>query len=100
MATGSVTIIPLGKEPSLSRIIARCVKALEQFPSVKVHLTPMSTQLEGSVEDILNAAKAMHQAAFSEGVSRTYTTITIDDRIDHPVTLDGKLISLKEKIKL
>lgn len=96
MSTCAVSVIPLrGGGPSVSDIVAKCVKVLDRFEDLKYTLTPMATQIEGSTERILEAVQAMHQAPFDEGIPRVYTVITIDERRDKELTLDGKVAAVK-----
>jgi uncharacterized protein (TIGR00106 family) len=97
MATCAISVVAKGEEVSVSPIVAKCVKALEQFPDLNWKLTPMSTQIEGSVERIFEALKAMHEVPFREGIPRVYTVITIDDRRDKEQTLNGKVEAVESK---
>lgn len=99
MCVCSISIIPLGKQTSLSEALTPCLKALAKQGHLKYQITPMSTQIEGSLDQVLKAVKAMHQAAFKGGIGRVYTTITLDDRRDKPVSLQSKVTSLQKKLK-
>jgi uncharacterized protein (TIGR00106 family) len=61
-------------------------------------LTPMSTILEGDLDKVLEAVKAMHEVPFRMGALRVSTTLRIDDRRDKPVTMAGKLAAVKAKL--
>lgn len=98
MSTCSVSVIPLTKGASVSALVAKCVKVLEQFPDLKYTLTPMSTQIEGPNDRLFEAVKVMHEAPFKEGCQRVYTVLTLDDRRDKELTLDGKVFAVKEKL--
>jgi len=93
-----VTVVPLGtSSPSLSTYVSEVEKALKKFPRLKSMLTPMSTILEGEMDDVLEAVKAMHEAPFRMGALRVSTTLRIDDRRDKPLTMEGKLAAVKGK---
>ncbi len=95
-----VTVVPLGTaSPSLSSWVAAVERALGRFPGLKTMLTPMSTILEGEMDEVLEAVKAMHEAPFRMGAARVSTTLRIDDRRDRPVTMAGKLEAVKEKLR-
>ncbi len=99
MAVAEINVVPLGTgSPSLSEHIARVLRVLEA-EEVKYELTSMGTIVEGEVERILALAGRMHQAAFGEGVLRVLTTVKIDDRRDKPLTKEGKIKAVEEKLK-
>ena len=100
MAIAEVSIIPLGtKTPSLSKFIARALKALPEEKNIKYQLTSMGTIIEGDLADILRVVRNMHEAAFGDGVMRVVTTIKIDDRRDKPLTMRGKVESVQKKLE-
>jgi uncharacterized protein (TIGR00106 family) len=94
-----VTVVPLGTgSASLSAYVAEVEKVLARFPSLKTMLTPMSTILEGELDEVIEAVRAMHEVPFREGAARVSTTLRIDDRRDRPVTMAGKLEAVKSKL--
>ena len=94
-----VTVVPLGTATtSLSRFVAEAERVLKNFPAVNSLLTPMSTILEGDMDDVLDAVKAMHEAPFRMGALRVSTTLRIDDRRDRESTMEGKLAAVESKM--
>jgi uncharacterized protein (TIGR00106 family) len=94
-----VTVVPLGTgSASLSAWVADVEKVLRDFPRLKSLLTPMSTILEGEMDEVIEAVKAMHEAPFRLGALRVSTTLRIDDRRDKPLTMAGKLEAVNEKL--
>jgi uncharacterized protein (TIGR00106 family) len=94
-----ITVVPLGTaSPSLSAYVAAAEKVLKKFPEVKSLLTPMSTILEGDMDRVIEAVKAMHEVPFRHGAMRVSTTLRIDDRRDKPVTMAGKLAAVRKKL--
>lgn len=94
-----VTVVPLGTATtSLSQFVAEVENVLKNFPALKSLLTPMSTILEGDMDDVLDAIKAMHEAPFRMGALRVSTTLRIDDRRDKTITMAGKLAAVKSKM--
>jgi len=94
-----VTVVPLGTaSTSLSAYVAEVEKVLKNFPALKSLLTPMSTIMEGDMDNVLDAIKAMHEAPFRMGALRVSTTLRIDDRRDKPITMEGKLAAVKSKM--
>lgn len=100
MSIAEVTIVPLGTaDPSVSRYVAEVHKVLEQAPEkVKFQLTPMSTIIEGNLDDILAVIRRMHEVPFEKGAQRVSTSIRLDDRRDKASTMESKLKSVREKL--
>jgi len=98
MAVAEITVTPLGTgSPSLSRYVAEVEKIIEESGLPYV-LTPMSTCIQGSVDEILTLVKRVHECLFQHGVLRVVTTVKIDERRDKELTLEGKIHSVKEKL--
>ena len=94
-----VTVVPLGTaSASLSTYVAEAEKVLQKFPKVKSMLTPMSTILEGEMDEVLAAVKAMHEMPFRMGAMRVSTTLRIDDRRDKKISMRSKLAAVKSKL--
>lgn len=94
-----VTVVPLGTaSTSLSQYVAGVEKVLEKYPNIKSQLTPMSTILEGNLEEILVAVREMHETPFLNGAQRVSTRISIDDRRDKHITMQGKINAVIEKL--
>lgn len=99
MAVAAVSIIPLGVGSSVSKYVASAEKVLASNPRIKHQIGPMFTTLEGNLEEILGTVKEMQEAVFVEGAQRVSTTITIDERRDKQLTMEGKLRSLEARLK-
>ena len=100
MAIAEVSVVPLGtKTASVSRYVARAVEALEGQKGIEYEITPMGTVIEGDLDRILTMVKKMHEAVLGEGVVRVLTTVKIDDRLDKPHTMSGKLDSVRKKLQ-
>jgi uncharacterized protein (TIGR00106 family) len=94
-----ISVIPLGtKTTSVSSYVADALKTLEKEKDIKYELTPMGTIIEGDLEKVLDLAKKMHDAVFVKGILRVITIIKIDDRRDKPLSLEGKVKSVQEKL--
>jgi uncharacterized protein (TIGR00106 family) len=100
MAIVELTIVPLGTgTPSVSHYVAEVHKVLEMASEpVKFQLTPMSTIIEGDLEDLLAIIRRMHEVPFQKGAERVSTSIRIDDRRDKTSTMESKLQSVREKL--
>lgn len=94
-----VVVVPLGTgSTSLSSYVADVEKVLALHPQVKSMLTPMSTILEGKLDEILALIRQMHEAPFLKGAGRVSTRISIDDRRDKQASMQSKLDAVKSKL--
>ena len=99
MAIIDISVVPVGTQtPSVSQYVAGAVRILQSEPGIKYELTPMNTIIEGDLDQLLSLASRMHRSAFDAGVLRVVTTIRIDDRRDKPLTMEGKIGAVKEKL--
>ncbi len=99
MAVAEISVVPIGTgSPSVSQEVARAVQIVRGQSKVKYQLSPMGTVLEGDLEDIMRLAMEMHRSLFEGGAARVITTIKIDDRRDKPLSMGGKLDSLKKAL--
>ncbi len=93
-----VSVVPLGTAtPSLSRYVAAVIRVLEEA-GLEYHLGPMGTTIVGDVDDLLALARRMHEVPFRMGVLRVATTIKLDDRRDKPLSVQGKIEAVREKL--
>lgn len=99
MAIAEVTVVPVGTgNASVSEFVVDVIK-LAKSTGLKLEITSMGTNIEGSLEDILAVAQAMHQRCLATGAQRVFTSIKIDDRSDQPVTIEGKRARIIEGLK-
>ncbi len=99
MAIAEVSIVPLGIGTlSVSEYVAGAISELQKS-GLKFQLTPMGTIIEGSLEDLLEVIRRMHETPFTKGVQRVYTTIKLDDRRDRAVAMGEKVQSVEKKLK-
>jgi uncharacterized protein (TIGR00106 family) len=97
MAVMEVSIVPIGKGPSISSYVADCIRVLKK-EKMPFELTAMGTNVEGSLKSLIAVALKMHQVPFNKGAQRVVTTIKIDDRRDKKVTLSGKKKAVQQKL--
>lgn len=91
-------VVPLGTEtPSLSRYVAAVEKALAAF-DVKTVLTPMGTVVEGDLDEVLRAVRAVHEVPFQMGALRVSTSLKVDERRDKKLSMTGKIAAVEEKL--
>lgn len=92
-----LVVSPLGTgTPSISAYVADVERILETF-ALKRLLTPMGTVLEGDLDEVLRAVRAVHEAPFSRGALRVATSLRIDDRRDKALSMEGKIRAVEEK---
>ena len=100
MAMIDISVVPVGTaNPSVSEYVAGAVRILQKEPGIKYELTAMNTIIEGDLEKLLSLAQRMHRSAFDAGAKRVVTTIRIDERRDKPLTIEGKIKAVKEKLE-
>ena len=100
MAVCSISVVPVGTgTTSVSPYVARCHEILENMDGVRYQLTPMATILEGDIERLLEVVLELHRVPFAKGAKRVLTTLVIDDRADKPLSMEGKVESVEEKLK-
>jgi uncharacterized protein (TIGR00106 family) len=98
MVIMEISVIPMGTEtPSISEYVTEAVKVLER-EGIKYELTAMGTIVEGELEKLLELATKMHRAVINKGALRVVTTIKLDDRRDKPLSIEGKVKSVREKL--
>ena len=100
MAIVDVVMSPSGTSgTSLSSYVAAIHKVLEKT-ELNYQLTPMSTIIEGDLDEIIKIIREMQETLFDMGVGRVNTNIRIDDRRDKAASMAQKLKSVKEKLNL
>jgi uncharacterized protein (TIGR00106 family) len=88
-ATADVQVIPLGVGVSVRTEVTRAHQLLADS-GLKVTLHAFGTNVEGELEDILQAVKRVHEALHEEGVVRISSSIKLGTRLDKEPTLEGK----------
>jgi len=100
MVIAEVSVVPMGtKTPSVSGYVAKAIKVLREEKGVKYQLTAMGTLVEGELDEVLEAAKKMHECLFDKDVKRVVSTIRIDDRRDKMLTISYKVESVMKKLE-
>lgn len=98
MVIAEVSIVPIGTgSTSISRIVARAVRVLKES-GLAYELTPMGTIIEGSLDEVFEVVKKMHESCFFGGVARVLSNIKIDDRRDKEVRAREKVVSVEKKL--
>jgi len=98
MALMDINVAPLGTaSPSVGKFVAEMQRLLAD-QGLPYELTDMGTTIEGTVDQLLAAAKALHESPFLMGAKRVYTVIKIDERRDKEIHLGQKIRSVKERL--
>lgn len=99
MVIAEVTVVPAGVGPSVSQYVAKAHKVIKRHPAVKSMLTPMSTILEGEMDDVLAVIREIHECTFDSTVKRVLTLVKIDERRDKTLSMQGKLDAVNARLK-
>jgi uncharacterized protein (TIGR00106 family) len=90
------SIVPVGKESSLSAQVAEILKIVSKS-GIDYKLHSMGTIMEGDWDDILKLIKKCHKKTLKYS-DRVLTTITIDDRKGRTGRIAGKVKSVERKL--
>ena len=99
MVIAEITVAPSGIGPSVSKYVARAEQVIAQHPEVKFQLTPMSTILEGELDDVLAVIRDVHNCVFDGQVQRVLTMVKIDERRDKTLSMQGKLDAVAARLR-
>ncbi len=89
-AIAEVQIIPIGAGVSVRKEVMRAHQLLEES-GLKVALHANGTNMEGELEQILEAIRRTIETLHREGVVRLSTHVKLGTRTDKVPTLEGKL---------
>ncbi len=91
MAVAELCLFPLGTEsPSVGKYLEPVIGVIKES-GLKYQVCPMGTVVEGSVEEILDLVRVCHEAILRAGAKRVVISLKIDDRVDKPLTIEGKV---------
>ena len=100
MATGEVTVIPIGREGAgLSDVIAENARHLEAQDRVRFEIGAMGTSLEGEVADILTLVGEIQEIPLMLGLPRVYTVLKLDNRVDRDQGLGEKVEAVERQLR-
>jgi len=96
-----ISIVPVGTGiPSVSKYVAKAFSILKKENGIRYELTSMGTVIEAdTIERLLEIATRMHKEVLQGQVKRVVTTIKIDDRVDKRLTINGKVGSVRSKLR-
>ena len=100
MAVAAISVVPVGTPTaSISDYVDGALKIIKAS-GLKFELSSMGTNMEGDVGSILEVARKVHENAFEQGAVRVLTSLTIDDRRDKTLSIDGKKAAVKGKVEI
>ncbi len=98
MALLEISVLPVGTDhPSISSFVAQACREAKRN-GIKFSVTPTSTVMEGDLPALMDVARQMHDAAFRAGSSRVVTNISIDDRWDKELTMEGTVNAVQAEL--
>ena len=92
-------IVPLGVGVSLSGYIADCEKVLTEA-GLKTALHSYGTNIEGDWDAVFAAVKRCHEVLHGMGAPRITTTIKLGTRTDREQSMEDKIDSVQDKLRL
>ena len=92
------SIVPLGKETSVSAAVASVLKIVAES-GVPYKVNPMGTVLEGDWSTVMGLIQRCHEAVLQDS-DRVLTSIRIDDRKGSGARMEQKLDSVEKKLGL
>lgn len=95
MAIMEINVVPLGTRSTSFHGFVREMQKVLATIGLPYVLTDMGTIVEGDLDALMSAVKAVHEVPFLMGEKRVYTAIKIDDRRDREVHLGQKTQSVK-----
>ncbi|MFM8889081.1 MAG: MTH1187 family thiamine-binding protein [Solirubrobacterales bacterium] len=100
MATGEVTLIPIGREGAgLSDVLAEVARHLASQETVEFEMRAMGTELEGDVHDILTLVGEIQEIPLMLGLPRVYTVLKLDNRVDRDQGLSEKVEAVEQHLR-
>lgn len=89
-ATAEIQVIPIGEGVSVRAQVKRAHEIIAGS-GLKVALHAYGTNVEGELEEILEAVRTVHETLHQEGVIRLSTAIKLGTRTDKEPSLEAKL---------
>jgi uncharacterized protein (TIGR00106 family) len=92
-----LSIIPIGVGLSLSTYIAECERILKN-KNLIIELHAEGTNIEGELNDVLDAIKTCIEAMHTLGAPRLITNVKINSRTDKIQNMQDKVKSVENKM--
>jgi len=88
-ATAELQVVPIGSGVSVREEITRVVALLEGRDFI-IQTHASGTNIEGELEDILDAVRSVHKSLHEKGTVRIVSYLKLETRTDKTPTLAGK----------
>ncbi len=88
-ATAELQVVPIGSGVSVREEITRVVALLEGHDFI-IQTHASGTNIEGELEDILDAVRSVHKSLHETGTVRIVSYLKLETRTDKTPTLAGK----------
>ena len=88
-ATAELQVVPIGSGVSVREEISRVVSLLADHAFI-IQTHASGTNIEGELEDILDAVRSVHEALHDSGTVRIVSYLKLETRTDKTPTLAGK----------
>jgi uncharacterized protein (TIGR00106 family) len=88
-ATAELQVIPVGSGLSLRKQVTRVVELLKGHDFI-IETHASGTDIEGDMEEILDAIREIHETLHQEGSVRLMSYVKLESRSDKTPTLAGK----------
>ena len=89
----------MGIGVSVSREVAACERIFADA-GLKTRLHAYGTNIEGEWDDVFAAIRRCHETIHALGVPRISTNIRVGTRTDREQTMDDKVRSVEDKLRL
>lgn len=89
-AIAEIQVVPLGVGISVRKEVMRAHALLEEA-GLHTELHAYGTNVEGELDQVLDAIRRVHETLHAEGVPRLATNIKLGTRTDKEPTLAGKV---------
>ncbi|RDI39051.1 MTH1187 family thiamine-binding protein [Aquicella lusitana] len=90
-------IVPIGIGTSFSKYIAECERILKKT-NLKVQLHAEGTNIEGDLDEVLQAVRECIEAMHQMNVPRLLTNLHLSTRTDKGETIEDKIKSVEEQM--
>lgn len=88
-ATAELQVVPIGSGVSVREEITRVVALLESHDFI-IQTHASGTNIEGELDDILDAVRSVHESLHETGTVRLVSYLKLETRTDKTPTLAGK----------
>ncbi|MCD8502446.1 MAG: MTH1187 family thiamine-binding protein [Bacillaceae bacterium] len=94
-----ISVVPVGTETtSFSSHVTNAVSIIKEM-GLTFEVTPTATVIEGELDELMEVAKLIHRNELNNGTKRVITNISIDDRIDKPISLKEQVEIIQETLQ-